>query len=171
VSFDLYFLKREPGGTWQDAMERLEEAAADPAPLDDTDLARWDAVRGRVRPLLPRAEEFTGESHLELSDADSGIQLSLSHRELALTTPYWYSGTDAQAMVDRLRSVAIAVETATGLTAYDPQADAAFVSDGDATAAAAFDQVAAAVRPGAERSAHRRAAPGYLLRRIFRRPS
>ena len=170
MSFDLYFLEREPGGTWQDAMERLEETAADSSPLDDADLARWDAVRDQVRPLLPRAEEFTGESHRELSDVDSGIQLSLSHGELALTTPYSYSGPDAQAMVDRLRSVAIAVEAATGLTAYDPQSDAAFVSGGDGTAAAAFDQVAAAVRPGAERPAHRPAAPADLLRRIFRRP-
>lgn len=68
MSFDLYFLERESGETWQDAMDRLEEAAANPSPLDDADLASRDAVRDQVRPLLPHAEEFTGESYRELSD-------------------------------------------------------------------------------------------------------
>jgi hypothetical protein len=172
VSFDLYFLERESGETWQDAMDRVEEAAANPSPLDDADLASWDAVREQVRPLLPHAEEFTGESHRELSDDASGIQLSLSHGELSLATPYWYSGPAAQAMVDRLRAVAIAVETGTGLTAYDPQADAPFVSGGDRTATAIFDQVDVAVRPSAECSDRAKATdqPGRF-RRLFRRSS
>jgi hypothetical protein len=56
--FDLYFLTLSPGETWQDAMDRLEEAATS-AGLDDEDLTRWDAVRTDVEPLLPDAEEFT----------------------------------------------------------------------------------------------------------------
>jgi hypothetical protein len=163
MSFDLYFLTLGSGETWQDAMDRLEEAAAAEIGLDGQDNAQWDAVHAAVEPLLPGAEEFAGESHRELNDDGSGIQLSLSHRELSLTIPYWYSGPDAQAMVERLRAVAIAVEGATGLTAYDPQADGPFLGDGERSAAATFDQVQAALRPS-EASAD---GPGRL-KRIFR---
>jgi hypothetical protein len=148
VSFDLYFVTLSPGETWQDAMDRLEESAADQPELRDADLARWQSVLNHVRPLLPNAEEFTGESHRELSDDATGMQLSLAPGELSLTIPYWYSGPEAQAMVERLRSVALAVETATGLTAYDPQADAPFIRAGEQTAAATFDQVDASLRGG-----------------------
>ena len=44
VSFDLYFLSLRPGETWADAMARLEEFAAEQAPLNEADLARWDSV-------------------------------------------------------------------------------------------------------------------------------
>jgi hypothetical protein len=146
MSFDLYFLALGREETWQDAMDRLEDAAAGPTELNEEDIARWDAVRIHVRPLLPGAEEFTGESHRELSDDASGIQVSLSHSELSLSVPYWYSGPNAQALVERLSAVVVAMESATGLTAYDPQADAPFVEGGDRTAAATFDEVDAALR-------------------------
>jgi hypothetical protein len=119
MSFDLYFLALGPGETWQEAMDRLEKAAASPAGLDDQDLAQWDAVRAVVKPLLPGAEEFSGDGRRELSDGGSGIQLALSHGELSLTIPYWYSGPDAP-----------------------------FLGEGEQTAVATFDQVEAALRPG-----------------------
>jgi hypothetical protein len=170
VSFDLYFVTLGLGETWQDAMDRMEASAGDERALDEQELARWDAILDQVRPLLPDAEEFTGESHRELSDDASGMQLTLSPGELSLTVPYWYSGPDAQAMVDRLRSVAVAVENATGLTAYDPQADAAFIDGGYPSAATAFDQVEAALRGGAaaaERDEPADAPGGW--RRLFRK--
>jgi hypothetical protein len=164
MSFDLYFLALGSGETWQDAMDRLEEAAAAEVGLDGQDIAQWDAVRAAVEPVLPGADEFAGESHRELNDDGSGIQLSLSHRELSLAIPYWYSGPDAQAMVERLRAVATAVENATRLTAYDPQADRPFLGEGDRTAVATFDQVQAALRPSDAPADE----PGRL-KRIFRR--
>jgi hypothetical protein len=77
MSFDLYFLALGAGETWQEAMDRLEDAAARPADLDEQDLAQWDAIRAVVEPLLPGAEEFTGDGRRELSDDGSGIQLAL----------------------------------------------------------------------------------------------
>jgi hypothetical protein len=165
MSFDLYFLALGPGETWQEAMDRLEKAAASPAGLDDQDLAQWDAVRAVVKPLLPGAEEFSGDGRRELSDGGSGIQLALSHGELSLTIPYWYSGPEAHAMVERLRAVAAAVEGVTQLTAYDPQADAPFLGEGEQTAVATFDQVEAALRPGRLPMDRE---PGRL-KRLFRR--
>ena len=131
MSFDLYFLALEPGESWQDAMNRLEVATADESQLVDTDLRQWQTVLERVRPLLPNGQVFEGERHRQLSDDATGIQLSLSPGELSLTVPYWYDGPDAQQMVSRLRDLANAVEPATGLTAYDPQADAPFINAGE----------------------------------------
>jgi hypothetical protein len=165
MSFDLYFLALGPGETWQAAMDRLEEAAAVPAGLDEEDLAQWEAVWAVVGPLLPGAEEFTGDGRRELSDVGSGMQLALSHGELSLAIPYWYSGPEAQAMVERLRAVAAAVERATNLTAYDPQADAPFLGEGEQTAVATFDQIEAALRPGRPPMERE---PGRL-KRLFRR--
>ena len=150
MSFDLYFVSLSPGETFEDALGRMEEAAAEPSDLTTGDVERWQSVLGHVRPLLPNATQFAGASHRQLSDDATSIQLSLAPGELSLTIPYWYSGPEAQAMVERLRSVALAVEDATGLTAYDPQADAPFTGAGEQSAAARFDQVAAAFRHGPE---------------------
>jgi hypothetical protein len=170
VSFDLYFVAVSPGETFQDAMDRLEQLAAEESELGAADVERWQTVLDQVRPLLPDAEEFAGESHRELSDVATGMQLSFAPGELSLTIPYWYTGPEAQAIVDRLRSVVLAVEAATGLTAYDPQADAPFVHAGHQTAAAAFDQVDASLRGGAARAVSAEgAAQPKRLRGLFRR--
>ena len=67
---------------------------------------------------------FQADAHRELSDDATGVQVSLFHGELSLTVPYWYNGPDAQRLVALMRRVVLAIEEATGLTAYDPQADA-----------------------------------------------
>jgi hypothetical protein len=141
VSFDLYFLSLRPGETWADATARLEESAGEQAPLDEADLARWDSVRARLAVLLPDAETFQGGAHRELIDDVTGIQVSLFHSELSLGVPYWYSGSEAHAMIALLRKVVLAIEAETGLTAYDPQAGGApFIGGGDAAAAQTFDR-------------------------------
>lgn len=171
VSFDLYFVSLGTGETFEDAMGRLEEAAAEEAELTSLDVQRWESVLTHVQPLLPDAEEFVGDSHRELSDDETGMQLSMSPGELSLTVPYWYDGPEAREMSRRLRSVTVAVEAATGLIAYDPQADAPFIGAGEQTAAETFDQVHAAFMPAPEPTApvadSATSKPGR--RRLFRR--
>jgi hypothetical protein len=141
VSFDLYFLSLRPGDTWADVTARLEESAAEQAPLDEADLARWDSVRARLAALLPAAKTFQGGAHRELSDHVTGIQVSPFHGGLSLGVPYWYSGSEAHAMIALLREVVLAIEAETGLTAYDPQAAGEpFIGGGDAAAAQTFDR-------------------------------
>jgi hypothetical protein len=168
VSFDLRFLSLRPGETWDGAMARLEAAAAKQAALDDADLGRWDSVQARVAVLLPGAETFQGPAHRELSDDATGIQVSLFHGELGLAVPYWYSGPDAQRLIALLRSVVLAIEDETGLTAYDPQAAAPFIGSGDAAAAETFNRVheVLASRAG-EASAAELTPPGGSRRRRF----
>ena len=141
VSFDLYFLSLRPGETLRSALARQEEAAGAQAALDEADLARWDSVQAGVLALLPDAGIFQADAHRELSDDATGVQVSLFHGELSLTVPYWYNGPDAQRLVALMRRVVLAIEEATGLTAYDPQADAPFIGSGDGVAAGTFDRV------------------------------
>jgi hypothetical protein len=60
--------------------------------------------------------------------------------ELIVTVPYWYTGSDAERVVEVLGQIAAKVEEATGLTAYDPQADAPFLGDGQSSAASTFER-------------------------------
>jgi hypothetical protein len=171
VSFDLYFLSPRPGETWDGAMARLEAAATEKAAFDDADLARWDSVQARVAVLLPDAETFQGRAHRELSDDATGIQVSLSPGELSLTVPYWYSGPDAQRLTALLRSVVLAIEEETGLTAYDPQAAAPFIGSGDAAAAETFNRVhdVLASQAGSANAAESTPPPGSRQKRFSRK--
>lgn len=140
VSFDLYFLARDSGQSWDDAMAKLEDSAESTRPLDDADLATWERVKAAVTSVLPAAEEFAVETNRELNDDATGIQLSMFAGELSLTVPYWYTGPNAGWIVEVLREVAASVEEATGLTAYDPQADAPFLGDSEHSAASTLDR-------------------------------
>lgn len=139
MSFDLYFLTREAGQSWEDAMEALEENAEIESPLDDATLAMWERVKAGLTDVLPSAEEFVSARSRELTHDATGIQVSIFSSELALTAPYWYTGPGAQRVVAILRAAAVSIEEATGLTAYDPQADAPFLGDGEHSAVLIFE--------------------------------
>jgi hypothetical protein len=139
VSFDLYFLAREAGQSWEDVMDGLEEDAEDDSPLDPGALARWERVKLALTPVLPDADEFVSEASRELTDDATGIQVSIYGRELTLTAPCWYEGPGAQRLVGILRVAAAAIEEASGLTAYDPQADAPFLGEGEHSATSMFE--------------------------------
>lgn len=137
------FLTPSPDGSWDGALDALEQDAADERPLDSAALDTWAVLRSAVAADLPAAEEHLGARHCELSDAATGIQLSLfPGDEVALSVPYWHEGPAAEQVVATLRAVVARVEEVTGLTAYDPQAGAPFLGAGEATAAETFDRVA-----------------------------
>ena len=81
------------------------------------------------------------EDSRELSDEATGLQLSMFPGEIGLSVPYWYEGPEAERMTETLRAVARVVEEATGLVAFDPQANEPFLGGGDATAARTFQDV------------------------------
>ncbi|NND02279.1 MAG: hypothetical protein HKN91_05780, partial [Acidimicrobiia bacterium] len=60
---------------------------------------------------------------------------------VSIDIPYWFEGEQAQQVVDRLQAIAEAIEAATGLVAYDPQADAAFLQGGANEAPGTFDRI------------------------------
>ncbi len=140
MSFDLYFLEPPEDGDWDAALESSGEATDENGLAADR-LELWNKLVVELHQLLPDAEVFESGESCELTDESSGIQIELFTRELALSIPYWYSGDGADHMVDVLRQVAATIEEVSGLVAYDPQADAPFIGDGDSSATASFDLV------------------------------
>ncbi|WP_329475197.1 hypothetical protein OG555_26215 [Kribbella sp. NBC_01484] len=141
MSYDLYFLTRQPGQSWEDVMSQLEGDDSEDVPLDDEAVAAWDRVKAAVGPVLADASEFAVSTSRQLNDDATGIQISMVPGELSLTVPYWYTGPDAERIVGILHEVAAAIEQATGLTAYDPQAEAPFLGEGEYGAARTLDRI------------------------------
>jgi hypothetical protein len=165
VSFDLYFVPRPSDGRWDDALDELERAAADGAGLSSQDLELWARVVGAVTAVIPEAEEIDevdGAAHRQLDDGVA-IQVNMLPGALSITTPYWFEGRQAAAVVERLRQAADAIERVTDLVAYDPQAGAAFLDAGSARAVASFDSAAVALRDLGAKNRSSRAAPRWAF--------
>ena len=141
VSFDLYFVDR-PGQAegWGDVMQRLEEAAAEQREPTSADRSLWDEVTQAVLTVLPEAEVLEADRSRQVDDG-AVVLLSMFPGEISINTPYWFEGEQAEKAVDRLKAVAAAIEEATGLVAYDPQSDGAFLESGAAEAPATFDRI------------------------------
>lgn len=140
MSFDIYFVPRRADGDWDAAMEALEEAAGQELQFSAADEVVWQRIRSEVEDELPGAEEFSGESHRELSYEPIGLQLSMSVGEISVSVAYWSDGEEALRTVEKLRRIAALVESATGLVAYDPQAGGPFLDGQPSAATSAFDK-------------------------------
>jgi hypothetical protein len=117
VSYDIYFVRRDPGQSFEDALDATEESfEGDPGPLSAVELEQWDDVLPVAREVLGDVDEFSDETTRELSDPKTGIQLSLFNGEMAIHVPY-----AADDVMDRVHDLARAVERVTGLEGYDPQ--------------------------------------------------
>lgn len=141
MSYDIHFLRREPGQSWEDAMEAIEEQAGNGgASLRP---AQWDQVVAGVREVLGDVSVAEGPPDWEIEDPGTAIQVSCYAGEWSMTVPYWWDGERAEAIAGHLRSLAGIVHDATGLDAYDPQVEEDMLS-GEWTpekAAAIFNQV------------------------------
>lgn len=140
MSYDIYLLKREPGQSWEDAMEALEE--------QDTEVLTrppgWDQVVSGVRYVLGDVSVAENPPAWQVGHEQTGIQVTCYSREWSITVPYWAEGDAASAIAGQIRAIAAVVQVATGLEAYDPQVDMPVTTDEWTTqqAAAVFDQVA-----------------------------
>ena len=140
MSYDIFFVRRDPGQTFQDALDDLEGSyeGGDPGPLSEADLELWDAVLPRALDVLgPSAEvESVGSETRELCDPVSGIGLTFFQGEFEIHVPELGSGGSAGSagsamasadgldeveIMSRVYALAHAVEEATGLEGYDPQ--------------------------------------------------
>ena len=121
MSYDVYFLRREPGQSWEDAVETLEERAGQgDAPSRP---ARWDQVVAGVREVLGGVSVTEGPPNWEIDDPETAIQVSCYDGEWSMTVPYWRGGERAEAISGYLRAIAAVVHGATGLEAYGPQVE------------------------------------------------
>ncbi len=128
MSFDLYFVRRPENGSWADAMAALAALAKAEPPATSADRDRWSRVERRLNDVVPGLDGYDGDRFRELTDEATGLQVFFSPGEITLSVPFWYEGDDADRVMDLLRQVARSIEEETGLTAYDPQDDRAFLA-------------------------------------------
>lgn len=123
MSYDIYFIRRDPGQSFEDALERTEDSYESGAPglLTSVELEQWERIVPHARAILGEIEEFTGESERELSHHATGVQLSIFPGEISITVPYWHSDEDSVSVMEKVYALARAVEDETGLEGYDPQ--------------------------------------------------
>jgi hypothetical protein len=122
VSYDIYFVRRDPGQSFEDALDATEASfEGDPGPLTPVELEQWEEVLPAARRVLGHVEEFGNETTRELSDPKTGIQLSLFNGEMAIHIPFAGIAEESVDVMARVHDLARAVERVTGLEGYDPQ--------------------------------------------------
>lgn len=118
MSYDLIFLHREPGQSWEDAREAAGEAAAASLP----DPAVWNRILADARQILGEVSVFVTDRYYELDHEQTGIQLLCNASEgIGITVPYWHSDANAHVVTQMIYRLGRVVEEATGLEGYDPQ--------------------------------------------------
>jgi hypothetical protein len=124
MSYDFMLLHREPGQSWDEVLDALEQLVMDGAdrPLSPAARVRLERMADRLQAHDPELERFTSEHCIDLDRPDdSGIQVSLFEHELAVTVPYWHMGQAARTVMQIVWSYLAILEQETGWETYDPQ--------------------------------------------------
>ena len=100
----------------------------------------WGRLTTALVGAMPDAVLSEDERSRSLVDGGA-VELLMFPGEISLSAPYWFDGDEASGILNRMKDIAREVEAVTGLVAYDPQADAAFLDAGVAVGAASFEQV------------------------------
>ncbi|MEV7071983.1 hypothetical protein ACIQJT_17645 [Streptomyces sp. NPDC091972] len=122
MSYDIYFLSRRDGQSWDEVLEAMEDAAEESESIPARLLGAWDRIVPQARALLGEVDVTEEEQESrDLSHSDTGIDLSVFGDEVSITVPFWHTGDDAAGAARKVFALAGIVEKETGLTAYDPQ--------------------------------------------------
>jgi hypothetical protein len=122
VSYDIYFVRRDPGQSFADALDATEDTYdGDPGPLASAELEQWERISTRAGQILDGIEEFATANSRELADSETGIQLSMIADEVSITVPSERPEQDAVSLMAKVYALARVVEDETGLEGYDPQ--------------------------------------------------
>jgi hypothetical protein len=124
MSYDIFFVRRDPGQAFEDALDDLEGSFenGDPGELSADDLDRWDE-------LVPKAREILGDVDIDEEDDSSrqlvaratGVELTLIPGEIEIHVPDERAAGDDLELMSEVYELARAVEVATGLEGFDPQ--------------------------------------------------
>lgn len=137
MSYDITLVRRRRGQDWEDAVDEAVERAGDDPELGDERRRQWAQIERAVRDLVGDVDSAVDETVAELAHPKSGLQVSLFAHEAAVSYPYW-DHPDRQAFHRLVADVVRIVEKVTGLSAYDPQAGAAFTGTPDDERGLAF---------------------------------
>jgi hypothetical protein len=136
VSYDIYFVRRDPGQSFEDALDEIEESfEGDPGPLSEVDLEQWETILPLARRILGDVEVFEDETTREVSDPTSGIELSLFNGEVALRVPFNDFGQGSVEVMSKVYELSRSIERATGLEGYDPQLEEPVTDEREVSAA------------------------------------
>jgi hypothetical protein len=125
MSYDIFFVRRDPGQTFEDALAVVEDSyeGGEPGPLSAEDLELWEAVLPRAQEVLGPQTEITQDDNKtrELTDPATGIGLTFFQGEFEVHVPESRAARGDGAVMSTVYALARAVEEATGLEGFDPQ--------------------------------------------------
>lgn len=124
MSYDIFFVRRDPGQSFEDALDELENSFrdGDPADLTEDELDWWAELLPQGREILGEVEVAEdGDVGRELTATGSGIELTMLSGEVTIHVPDPAGDVDEVALMSTVYELARAVEEVTGLEGYDPQ--------------------------------------------------
>ncbi|MEQ8766193.1 MAG: hypothetical protein RL885_19910 [Planctomycetota bacterium] len=116
MSYDVYFVRREAGQSWDQAVEGEEDEERPWPAIEREELA------SKIRQHCPHIEEWRGRGSIELTDLDTGMQVFLYGSSAGMCIAYSHDGPDTERVMRTAFEVARIIEESSGLSAYDPQA-------------------------------------------------
>jgi hypothetical protein len=127
VSYDIVFLRREPGQSWEEAFaarqDGIEDTGSSIRRLDPGEVETWERLVPRVEAVLGPVEVVDEGVMRELTHAPTGIELTMSAEEISITVPYGPTGGAALELMEKVYEIARIVEDETELQGYDIQLD------------------------------------------------
>jgi hypothetical protein len=144
MSYDLTFLSKNDDQSWDQALQAMEERAQEDADTGSPDAEAWAHIVAEAQQLLGDVELHESAQYFELDHEPSGIQLSLYGDAAGIAAPYWYTGSDAMAIVGLIYQLGLIVARHTRLVGYDGQVGLALAEAAGQPelAVSCFDQVA-----------------------------
>lgn len=116
MSFDLVLLPEPIGQTWEETLKNERKATGEPL-----DSQAWDRIVAGVRDIVGEVVVLTDGHARTLTHEASGIAVRVEPGEAAVNVPYWYTGAQAESVVQSVYRIGRVVAEATGLAGYDPQ--------------------------------------------------
>jgi len=125
VSYDIVFLQKSADQTWEEALEAIEVRAMEKEPWDspasEAMRSEWNRIADLLLECNPGMSKFESTNSLELTDENTGLQVSLYASEADISVPYQHAGDTAQEIMALARKLALILEKETGLVGYDGQ--------------------------------------------------
>ncbi len=125
MSYDILFVPRRPGQSWEAALDEAEGRDVLGDALRPDRLAQWDRIVAALRHRVGEVEVSVGGDACEAVDPSSGLEVSLYPDEASVSFPY-AERPDPAAFHDLVVDVVGLLERETGLRAWDAQTDEPF---------------------------------------------
>jgi hypothetical protein len=165
MSYDLYLFRlhagEDPDAGVKRAMDKLEEGGGGPpAELRDRLITALQARNPNLPPFnfdydkIAQAMKITADEararfqHVELTDLNTGLQITLYAEAATITVPYHHSGAKADVVFREIWDHLDTLRREVGYVAYDPQLSRVVETEDDRVAALATYVPMVAALPG-----------------------